>query len=191
MEDHGSPLKGERRNRTGGQTDAASENKLHPQTTRSTPDLQRIDRLSAATRRSDVAAAKAVLSVVLGQAELPEPAFRAGSVGGTAQEAARRVKPIARAQAALVYDAVVRLGKATPEEVTADLLDREHRVILNSVRARICGLSRIGLLLDSGERGLGESRRIPTIRWRPLSADELSHWHAVQALKAEKEAGDE
>lgn len=189
MGNHKPPLKGEERNRTGGQTDAASESKQHPQNTRSTPDPQRSERLSPATRRSDDVAAKAALSVVLGEAELPDPAFRAGSIGGTAQEAARRVKPVAKSQAALVYEAVVRLGKATPEEVTADLLERGHRVILNSVRARVCGLSRIGLLLDTGERGLGESRRMPTIRWRPLSADELSHWHAVKALKAEKEAG--
>lgn len=68
---------------------------------------------------------------------------------------------------------IYQTGPHTPEEVH-EQLSREGRILLTSVRARICGLHKAGRLIASGEKGLGESRRSKVIRWRVATPTELS-----------------
>lgn len=79
-------------------------------------------------------------------------------------------------------------GAFTPEEVHARLeAEAGGRVILNSVRARICGLHKAGRLVDSGERGLAESGRSKAVKWRRATPAEYAE-HV--ARKAAAEAGE-
>ncbi|WP_426039467.1 hypothetical protein [Brevundimonas sp. DC300-4] len=64
-------------------------------------------------------------------------------------------------------------GPHTPEEVH-EKLSSEGRILLTSVRARICGLHKAGRLIASGEKGLGESRRSKVIRWKIASPTQMS-----------------
>lgn len=79
-------------------------------------------------------------------------------------------------------------GPASPEEIHARLAAEEpegRRVLLTSVRARICGLHKAGRLRDSGQRGLGESQRSKVIIWRRSTPDEYSQHLAREAAEAE------
>jgi len=73
--------------------------------------------------------------------------------------------------------AIYQTGPHTPEEVHAKL-STEGRVLLTSVRARICGLHKAGRLIASGEKGLGESLRSRVIRWRMSTPSELADFLA-------------
>lgn len=80
----------------------------------------------------------------------------------------------------------------TPEEATAILQtendqDGGGRVLLTTVRARISGLRKAGRLIDSGERGLGESLRSKVVRWRRTTPEEMSE--ALAKVAASKEVG--
>lgn len=68
---------------------------------------------------------------------------------------------------------IYQTGPHTPEKAH-EKLSREGRLLLISVRARICGLHKAGRLIASGEKGLGESRRSKVIRWRMATSAELS-----------------
>jgi len=72
-------------------------------------------------------------------------------------------------------------GPLTPEEAKAKLAAEGDRVLLNSVRARICGLHKAGRVKDTGERGLGESQRAKAIRWRASTPEEYADWLAAKA----------
>lgn len=79
-------------------------------------------------------------------------------------------------------------GPLTPEEATARLQaendsDGGGRVLLTSVRARINGLKKGGRLIDSGERGLGESNKSKAVRWRRTTPAEMSEALASEAAK--------
>lgn len=81
-------------------------------------------------------------------------------------------------------------GPFTPEEATARLQaendkDGRGRVLLTSVRARICGLHKAGRLTDSGERGLGESNRSKVVKWRRTTPAEMSEAIAKRAATEE------
>jgi hypothetical protein len=58
--------------------------------------------------------------------------------------------------------------------------------LLNSVRARCTQLRALGRVVDSGQRGKGESGKVRVIRWRVATADERSRFAALRALEAEK-----
>lgn len=77
-------------------------------------------------------------------------------------------------------------GPATPEEITAGLARPGERLLLTSVRARVCQLRNLGRVVDAGSRGLGESQRCKVIRWRCATADELSLFLARKAAGDEK-----
>lgn len=77
-------------------------------------------------------------------------------------------------------------GPCTPEEVQAGIARPGERLLLTSVRARICGLRARGRLVDAGTRGLGESGKVRVIRWRCTTADELSLFLARKAAEDEK-----
>lgn len=69
---------------------------------------------------------------------------------------------------------IYQTGPHTPEEVHAKMTADGERVLLTSVRARICGLHKAGRLIASGEKGLGESMRSKVIRWRITTPAEFS-----------------
>lgn len=73
-------------------------------------------------------------------------------------------------------------GPLTPEEAHAKLeAEDDARVLLTSVRARMCSLHKAGLVVDSGERGIGESRRSKVVRWRVTTPEEReAHAAAIQ-----------
>lgn len=77
-------------------------------------------------------------------------------------------------------------GPLTPEEAHAKLQAEDGgRVLLTSVRARMCGLHKSGRVVDSGERGLGESQRSKVIRWRRATPEEYSSWVAARPVEGE------
>lgn len=77
-------------------------------------------------------------------------------------------------------------GPASPEEVVDGIAYPGERLLLTSVRARICGLRAKGRLIATDQRGWGESGRVRVIKWRVATAAELSHFHALRAAEAEK-----
>lgn len=77
-------------------------------------------------------------------------------------------------------------GPSCPEEVTAGIAMPGERLLLTSVRARICGLRAKGRLIATDERGLGESGKVRVIKWRCATADELSLFLARKAAEDEK-----
>lgn len=76
-------------------------------------------------------------------------------------------------------------GPLSPEDIHARLTANGERVLLTSVRARVCGLRRAGRLVDSGERGLGESQKSKVVRWRRSTPSEMSDYLAKTAAEAE------
>jgi hypothetical protein len=77
-------------------------------------------------------------------------------------------------------------GPAAPEEITAAIAEPDERLLLTSVRARCCQLRALGRVVDSGERGVGESLRTKVIRWRLTTPEERSLWATQRALADEK-----
>lgn len=74
--------------------------------------------------------------------------------------------------------AIYQTGPHTAEEIHAKMTRNGERVLLNSVRARICGLHKAGRLTNSGEKGLGESLKSKVVRWRITTPEELSEAQA-------------
>lgn len=111
--------------------------------------------------------------------EAMRPRARAGSTQ-TSVLAAIEVTPKAPRMIDQIWS-ILSEGPATPEEVHAKLeAQNEKRVLLTSVRARICGLHKGGRVRDSGERGLGESLRSKVVRWRVSTAPEFAEWLAAK-----------
>lgn len=76
---------------------------------------------------------------------------------------------------------IARHGPSSPEEI-AERLSRAsgQRWLLNSVRARVTQLKRLGRVVDSGERGLGESRRAKVQKVRVTTPEEYAAFMAAQ-----------
>lgn len=77
-------------------------------------------------------------------------------------------------------------GPASPEDVAAGIAQPGERLLLTSVRARICGLRAKGRVVATDERGLGESGRCKVIKWRVATAEELSLHLAGKAGEADQ-----
>lgn len=108
-----------------------------------------------------------------------QPRARCGSTQ-TSVLAAIEVTPKAPRMTDQIWSILCE-GPATPEEVHAKLeAQAEKRVLLTSVRARICGLHKGGRVRDSGERGLGESLRSKVVRWRVATTQEFAEWLAAK-----------
>jgi len=111
------------------------------------------------------------------------PGWRSMSIGETSREAAMAVRARAPTQCALVLQALEQ-GPAHPEEITARIHARGHKVLLMSIRPRCSQLVRLGKIVDSGERGKGEGG-CKAIVWRLATADELSLFLARKAAEDE------
>lgn len=119
-----------------------------------------------------------------------EATARPGSAS-TAFAAADLVNKTVKTMLARIEADYLANGPGTPEEVHARIALPGERLLLTSVRARICQLHRLGRLVDSGTRGLGESLRAKVIRWRLATAEELALFYARKAAAAEKDGHDE
>lgn len=104
----------------------------------------------------------------------------------TSREAAAYVAPTAGRMMDRVEAYLRDHGPASPEEVAEAIAQPGERLLLTSVRARVCQLRNLGRVVDAGTRGLGESRRCKVIRWRVATADELSLHLARKAAEDEK-----
>ena len=100
--------------------------------------------------------------------EMPAPRSYAGATGGTSQTAAKAVKPVSSATCLAILDYIRRFGASSCEEVVGGLKLEGLSLLLNTARARICDLHKAGMLMDSGERGLGESGKCRVVRWRAV-----------------------
>lgn len=115
------------------------------------------------------------------------PFARRDATGGTSEAGRDFIAPRAKTLRQHVLDAVEdRPG--TPEEIHARLMKAGVHHLLTAVRPRCSELSRMGLITDSGERGLGESQRCRSIRWRATTVEERAAFEAEQARKAEADA---
>lgn len=76
-------------------------------------------------------------------------------------------------------------GPASPEQLQAAIEADGYRLLLTSVRARVTQLKRLGRVIDSGERGIGESLRSKVIRVRLTTPAEMSEALARQAAITE------
>lgn len=114
-----------------------------------------------------------------------EPGWRSGPHSETSMAAAKAVTPKAPTMLALVSDLLAE-APASPEQLHAKLRTRGVRSLLTSVRARVCQLHKMGRVVDSGARGIGESGTSRVIVWRLATAEELSQFLARKAVADEK-----
>lgn len=119
-----------------------------------------------------------------------EPGCRAGSPQTSLLAALDAAKTAPTAVALIL--AQLEKGPASPEELQAAIEADGHRLLLTSVRARVTQLKRLGRVIDSGERGVGESLKSKVIRVRLTTPAEMSDALARQAAieeAANKENG--
>lgn len=108
----------------------------------------------------------------------PPPRYRANSTGETAREAAEVVKEKAPVLRQLVLDEIEREPQ-TGEQVHARLRASGVATVLYSVKPRLSDLSQMGLITDSGRRGLSESGKARSIVWRATTAEERAAWASI------------
>lgn len=92
----------------------------------------------------------------------------------------KRLKPMRE----LVLSAF-EAGPGTPEEIHARLQRDGHDMWPMTVRCRVSDLGKLGLLVDTGERGPSMSGRARAIRWRLSTQEERAAHLARQAAAAE------
>lgn len=112
-----------------------------------------------------------------------QPGWRAAAHGETSKQAALAVRDKAPSMIARVR-ALLLEGPASPEQLHAKLVSQGTRCLLTSVRARVCQLHKLGEVLDSGARSIGESGTAKVIVWRLATEEERA---AFEAAKAEAE----
>lgn len=94
-----------------------------------------------------------------------EPGYRKGPHDSTSKAAAEAVAPAAKTMLAKIMEMLEDVGTASPEELTTMFEARGERVLLTSVRARVCQAHKRGWLRPSGDFGRGESNRCRVIKW--------------------------
>lgn len=80
-------------------------------------------------------------------------------------------------------------GPASPEELCAAFAAEGDPLLLTSIRARVTQLKRLGRVIDSGERGLGESRKSKVRKMRLTTPAEMSEALAAPCAHGEAEKG--
>lgn len=106
-----------------------------------------------------------------------EPGWRQ-SVTETSKAAALLQREKAQSMMARV-EAMLADGPASCEQLHEKLSEDGERILLTSVRARVCQLHRLGRVRDSGGRALGESLRAKVVVWRLATADERTAFAAA------------
>lgn len=117
-----------------------------------------------------------------------KPGARPGLTPATTkaiQDAADIAAPTAPALQGLCLDEL-RIAKAplSCEDIQfrleAQWAQYGRRILLTTVRARVCQAHRQGLVVDSGERGLGESQRASVVKWRLTTTEEQATFQAAR-----------
>jgi hypothetical protein len=118
------------------------------------------------------------------------PGWRPGALE-TSRLAAEFVAPSAGRMMDRVEAFIRDHGPVSPEEITAGLVRPGERLLLTSVRARVCQLHKLGHVADAGrdKRGIGESGRVGVIRWRVTTPEERADRAASEALVDEQGRG--
>lgn len=116
------------------------------------------------------------------------PGWRPNSAS-TSKDAAMKVRPRAPAMILRVEDHLRAHGPASPEEITDAIAGPGERLLLTSIRARVCQLHKLGRVVDSGERGIGESLRAKVIKWRLATPEERALFIARKTSAAETKEG--
>jgi hypothetical protein len=118
------------------------------------------------------------------------PGWRPGALE-TSRLAAESVAPTAGRMMDRVEAYIRDHGPASPEEITAGLVRPGERILLNSIRARVCQLHKLGHVADAGrdKRGIGESGRVGVIRWRVTTPEERAAGASDGAPTNAPEAG--
>jgi hypothetical protein len=117
------------------------------------------------------------------------PGVWSHATGGTSQQAQKLVAASAPAMVKRVEAYIRENGPVSPEEITAAFERSGERVLLTTVRARVCQLHKLGRVADSGQRGLGESLRAKVIKWRVATPEERALFNARKAADAEHGGG--
>lgn len=110
------------------------------------------------------------------------PFTRNDATGETSRQGRDFIAPKAKTLRQQVLDAI-EAQRGTPEQIHARLKTAGVNHLLTAVRPRCSELARMGLIKDSGERGLGESQRCKSIVWVATTADERSLFAARKALE--------
>lgn len=120
------------------------------------------------------------------------PGWRAGSAE-TSRLAAEFVAPSAGRMMDRAEAYIRDHGPASPEEIAVAIAFPGERLLLTSIRARVCQLRNLGRVVDAGTemRGIGESGRVRVIRWRVTTPEERSRWAALKAMADEKGPNDD
>jgi len=99
------------------------------------------------------------------------PHWRKDATGETSRLAAIAKAATAPKQRERVYGVLLASGYAmTPEQIARALHDAGRRDMLMSIRPRCSELARLGLIYDSGERGIGEGG-CKAIKWIAITTD--------------------
>ncbi|MDI7775512.1 hypothetical protein [Asticcacaulis sp. EMRT-3] len=97
------------------------------------------------------------------------PHSRNDATGETARLAAIYKAATAPKQRERVYGVLLASGYAmTPEQITRALHEAGGHDLLMSIRPRCSELARMGLIRDSGERGIGEGG-CKAIKWQAVT----------------------
>lgn len=113
---------------------------------------------------------------------IPHARSRRNSTGGTS-EAARDLMNAA-GHAETLEKLVLRLVEerpATGEEMLERVRALGVRTVLYSIKPRFSRLKALGLVTDSGERGVSESGKLRSVRWRATTAAERAAFNAEAA----------
>lgn len=110
----------------------------------------------------------------------PGPQWRRNATGETSEAAARYMAPKAPRLRDQVL-AAIELQPATPEEIQARLKASGVHHLVSAIRPRCTELKGLGLICDSGQRGVGESGRCKSVVWRATTADERAAFAATAA----------
>lgn len=110
------------------------------------------------------------------------PGCRTGSPQTSLLAALDAAKSAPRAIDLIV--AALAAGPMSPEELQARLSRDGHSLLLTSIRARCTQLKAQGRIVDSGEKGLGESLKSKVIRWRLSTPAECAAFLAAQEAAA-------
>jgi len=95
---------------------------------------------------------------------LARPSAYRNARGGTSQIAAQLVRKT-QSETCQYILALLENGQATAEELHERLTGLGIRAVLNTVRARLTELANVGLVIDSGGRGVSASGRSRSIAW--------------------------
>jgi hypothetical protein len=108
------------------------------------------------------------------------PFARNDATGDPAAQGRDFITPKAKTLRQHVLDQIEERA-GTPEEIHARLQRQGGRHLLTAVRPRCSELARMGLIVDSGRRGLAESQRCKAIVWRATTLAERAEWEARKA----------